>query len=64
MATRMSKKYYIIPFLYISIIILLVYMQFSNEKEFSDNHLSIALTGLARNIKDTENNLKTLKISM
>lgn len=64
MATRMSKKYYIIPFLYISIIILLVYMQFSNEKEFSDNHLSIALTGLARNIKDTENNLKTLKTSM
>ncbi len=62
MSAKLSKKYYIIPVLYISIILLLVYMQFSTTKQFSENYLSINMTGSTRSgSKNHENNISAIE---
>ena len=48
MGINIKKKYYIIPVIYIGIISLLVYMQFSTTSDFSDNISTIQITGETR----------------
>ncbi|MDX9800264.1 MAG: hypothetical protein RBT69_02875 [Spirochaetia bacterium] len=65
MTSRLNKKYYIIPFLYISVIIFLLYLQFATSKQFSENYLSINISGSARSgSRDFEKNVSRLETSM
>ena len=48
MGINIKKRYYIIPVIYIGIISLLVYMQFSTTSDFSDNISTIQITGQTR----------------
>ncbi len=48
MGINIKKKYYIIPVVYIGIISLLIYMQFSTTSEFTDNISAIQITGETR----------------
>ena len=52
MGINIKKKYYIIPIIYIGIISLLVYMQFSTTSDFSDNISTIQITGETRSNSD------------
>ncbi len=63
MAIKISKKYYIIPILYIIIIILLVYMHFGVKKQFSENYLYITLSGTTKSSsKEYEKNILSLDV--
>lgn len=65
MTSRLNKKYYIIPFLYISLIIFLFYLQFATSKQFSENYLSINISGSARSgSRDMEKNVSRLETVM
>ena len=48
MGIKIQKKYYIIPVIYIGIISLLIYMQFSTTSDFTDNISTIQITGETR----------------
>ena len=65
MTSRLNKKYYIIPFLYISLIIFLFYLQFATSKQFNENYLSINISGSARSgSRDLEKNVSRLETVM
>jgi len=61
MATKISKKYYTIPAIYIVIIALLVYMHFGVKQQFSESYLYITLSGTSKSSsKNHEKNILSL----
>lgn len=62
---KMTKKYYIIPVFYILIIALLVYLQFSVKKKFTEVFADIRIEGVSKAESDNfEESVISLKVSL
>ena len=63
MTKKFNKKYYIIPTVYLLIIMLLVYLHFGLKKQFSESYLYITLSGTTKSSsKNYEKNVSSLDV--